>query len=145
MRYSELLAEYYRIGLTERQADLADIFFSGAATHFHKWRSVVGRDKQAAVFHLVHHKAHMRHLMSLIFREADFSQSVDPDSLGLNEQEAWNPDKNLILDPTMFDDVNSDPRHVTGENHPLDNYLADMRGPSAPASSGWKLKVCANS
>jgi hypothetical protein len=145
MRYSELLKEYYRIGMDERLSDLVDIYYSGAATHFHKWRSVLGRNKQVADFHLTHHKAHLRHLMALIFNKADFSRSVDPDSLILNERESWNPDGNLTVDPGMFDDVGPDPRHVTGENHPLDSYLADMRGPTAPQGCGCKLKVCANS
>lgn len=130
MRYSEIVGSAcYGIRLSPEDYELVDIHFSGAAHHFYRWKEIADKDAQLAEFHIRLHRAHLRHLMSLIYERGDFAYALDPTLCDMDEKDSWNPDLRCIPDPEMFDDMSPDPAVLAGQKHLLDRYLKDKKAP----------------
>lgn len=132
MRYSEIIgAGCYGIRLMPDEYEMVDVYFSGAAHHYWRWKEVADRNSLLADFHLVRHRAHLRHLMELVYLSGDFSQVLDPTLCDMDERETWNPDNRCIPDSEMLDEMSADPRAPAGIEHNLDRYLQHLKGPVA--------------
>jgi hypothetical protein len=126
MRYSQIIGEcYHKISLPKRQRDRLDLFFTGAAHHFYRFKES-RRDSPEEGFHDLLFRAHMRELMRVIYEHGDFALAIDPSGLGLHIRARWKPD-NLerlgLPDREMFGEMYPDPRCGINECHPNDREL----------------------
>jgi hypothetical protein len=122
LRYSDIVGAYfYHIGLSKRDKDLLDTYFTGAAHHLKRFHeSVEKKDKE---FHLVRHRSHLRLMMLVVYKKGKFNNAQDPSNRGLEKREIWNPDYTIMPDPNMFRKMIPDWRFLVGEAHCSDHYL----------------------
>jgi len=139
LRYSAIIGDsFYKIGLMQEHRDLVDVHFTAAAHHYlllPKVESDVDRQ-----YHIARHRAHMRAMMTIVYRYGDFSKAIDESLRGLELRERWNPITNFTLpDPKMFNSMHADPTCKMGEPHPSDHFLAAI--PAKPFIGFSKLNV----
>lgn len=128
MRFSEVVGkEFYQIGLASRDAVMVDIFFSGACHHHQQ--HLRAQSEANYDFHLTYFRAHLRHMMDVIYVRGDFSNAKDASLNNRDTREAWDADRVSIPDPEMFDGLVPDERYPLGTNHELDSHLTHLNGP----------------
>lgn len=132
MKYSQIVGEgFYKIKLSQKLSGLLDVYFAGASHHLFRYLEAKNETSHFAEFHLAMHKAHLRHLMELVYKNGDFTNSEDPSFRHMDEKESWNPDQFSLPDPNMFDLMLPDVRYLLGEAHLLcDRYLKNLKPPA---------------
>ena len=120
MLYSEVLSEFYQIKLSPEDSNLANIFFSASAHHFHCLREATGDEHS---FHLQLHLAHLVQMKKIVFLRGDFDSAIDPSFRSLDKRDQWNPGWASLPDPHMMDSMCRDQSCDIGRNYPSDFYL----------------------
>lgn len=140
MKYSEIVGKgFYNIQLPAKMQFAIDVHFSGASHHLYRYREAMDTSPQWASFHLERHKAHLRHLMEIVYEYGDFSNAYDYSLRDMDEKESWNPDLVEIPDPEMFGMMLPDARFAVSEAHPYDLNLKNLR-PAQSKSPSKKIK-----
>ena len=122
IRYSDILGDlFYHIKVTDDLKDLIDSHFTGASHHLRRFEQA--ETEEHRLFHLTRHRIHLRLMMSLIHKYADFSEATDPTNRDLEYRDTWNPDFTIMSDPGMFRKMAPDWRYPVGEPHCSDHYI----------------------
>jgi hypothetical protein len=151
MKYSEVVGTgFYNIKLSAMMAELVDIHFAGASHHLFRYREAERDALELVDFHLIRHRAHLRHLMNIVYKYGNFNYAIDSSLRDMDERESWNPDKHPIPDPCMFNSMLPDVRYQLGLPHSLcDEFLHDLRPPATAIEPNRKaiprLRLVANS
>ena len=124
-----------------------DFHFAGASHHLFRFREASSVSLDSAAFHLQRHKAHLRHMMQVIYRHGDFENAEDPSMMDMDLRESWNPDMNPIPDRSMFNSMLPDVRYQMGQNHPYDVLLRNLAPPVeiSKGSASPRLRVAGSS
>jgi hypothetical protein len=142
VRFSEIVTQYFRIGLSDLDRALVDASYLSVAHH--RARSIEAAalgtvdGAAAAKFHSVMFATHVRFLFSVISR-GDFSRAQDPTGEGLADRGAWLPPPDSILkraacgelhaalaclpDPDFVSHFPPDKRFGIGKGFPFDLVL----------------------
>ena len=151
MKYSEIVGSgFYNIQLSPMMGQLVDIYFAGASHHLFRYREAERKALELVDFHLTRHRAHLRHLMNIVYKYGNFSCAIDSSLRDMDARESWDPDRYPIPDPYMFNSMFPDPRYQLGFSHSLcDGYLQDLKPPVAAVELNRKayprLRIVANS
>jgi hypothetical protein len=121
MTYSDVVSTFYKITLREAELSLIDTHFDAAAHHL--LRAEEAADYIVRLFHLTWHRAHMRAISRIVHSRGNFGRAVDPSQMGLEERDAWNPDRNLGTNKELFIKMRPDPFFGLGKAHPSDIYI----------------------
>jgi hypothetical protein len=126
LKYSDILGSwFYNISLSQADCELADIYFFGAAHHFYRWKQALHTSFEE--FHLSRHRAHLRHLVDLVYRRGDFTKAYDPSFMDLDLRESWDPEMLPMPHPEMFNSQSADERFQLGRPHGFDVYLTSLK------------------
>jgi hypothetical protein len=131
VRYSEIIRDHFKIGLTPFQLELVDAHFLAAAHH--RQRSFEGAPSKQ--WHACLFAQHVGALFRLI-SSGDFSHATDPN--GLDTPDFWLPPTELLIieanvptiesclpDSGLFHGFPPDRRYKVGVAHPHDWALLD--------------------
>jgi hypothetical protein len=148
MKFSHIIGHgFYGIILSQDDYSLIDSHYTASAHHRIHWNATIGRNDDLAIFHFRLHRAHLAHLMDIIYYRGSFVQADDRSLQGLDEKSGWNARTRPIPDPNMFDNfLFSDDRWGLGSNHAFDNLLVNLVGPvlDADKTDFYKLRLVAN-
>lgn len=123
MKYSQVVAGFYRIYLEPEDRNLLDIHFTAAAHHWQKHRAY-SSDAARQMRHSALLAAHLFALKRVVYERGDFSSAADPSGSGLHKRSNWEPNLPAMPDSGMFDDMPSDSRY--DEEHPNDSLLSPL-------------------
>src|ERR1041385_1408337 len=94
MRFSEIVGQgFFGIILTQDEYFALDCHYTGSAHHYLRWQEATAQDSPYVSFHWQLHRAHLRHLMEIVFHQGNFNHADDPSYSGLDSREAWDPSK----------------------------------------------------
>lgn len=146
MKYSEIVGKgFYNIELSTKHQRLVDIYFSGASHHLYRYNEAVDQRPELVQFHLERHKAHLRHLMEIVYLYGNFSCAYDYSLRDMDYKESWNPDMVHMPDPDMFSRMLPDARYAVGEFHPFDLNLKNLEPPATKVDTRVRaIRVLSN-
>jgi hypothetical protein len=134
MKYSDIIGEFFNIGLSSLDSELVDAHYLGSAHHRYRYLQSKSR------FHSHLFTLHLEALFKIISK-GDFSKASDKTGEGLADPQAWAPPPRLMLslsakgdlaaalrclpDEGLFTDFPADRRYGPNESFPYDRALVN--------------------
>ena len=128
--YSNIVIDYYQIGLTPEQANLVDAHFYAAAHHFYRYK------ESGDSYHKEYYFKHLKFFL-LVVSQGDFLRAVDMTGRGLYRSQGWTPLRlprgipsdikaydRFLPDDDLFQDMDPNPHFGVGQPFDYD-HLCD--------------------